>query len=214
VFSRRLLTAYALALFVATSSAISTSAQTRTNPAPKSSNVNLSAIRIDNFGRINEGYYRGAQPDGRDYADLAALGVKTVIDLQADGDNQHEEQLVRAAGMTFYRIPMTTRVEPTSEQLALFRKLVNDSAHQPVYVHCAGGRHRTGVMTAVYRMENDGWTAEQAFREMKKYDFGMDFLHPEFKKFVYAYQVPEEPSSPILATTIATPPAASAEVGK
>jgi hypothetical protein len=42
-------------------------------------------------------------------------------------------------------------------------------------------------MTAVYRMTRDGWTADQAFKEMKAYKFGADFLHPEFKRFVYAY---------------------------
>ena len=36
-----------------------------------------SNIAIDNFGCVNENYYRGAQPKGRDYADLATLGVKT-----------------------------------------------------------------------------------------------------------------------------------------
>jgi len=39
-------------------------------------------------------------------------------------------------------------------------------------------------MTAVYRMTQDGWTPEQAFKEMKLYKFGADFLHPEFKRFV------------------------------
>jgi hypothetical protein len=37
-------------------------------------------------------------------------------------------------------------------------------------------------------MENDGWSADRAFAEMKRYKFGMDVLHPEFKQFVYAYQ--------------------------
>src|SRR6188508_3777355 len=38
-------------------------------------------IRIDNFAKVNDGYYRGAQPAGSDYAALARLGVKTVINL-------------------------------------------------------------------------------------------------------------------------------------
>jgi hypothetical protein len=42
-------------------------------------------------------------------------------------------------------------------------------------------------MTAVYRMTQEGWTAAQAFAEMKQYKFGADFLHPEFKQFVYDY---------------------------
>ena len=158
------------------------------------------AIGIDNFGRINETYYRGSQPDGRDYTDLAMLGVKTVIDLQADG-LATERQLVESAGMKFFRIPMTTRTVPTSDDLAQFLQLVNDPANQPVYVHCAGGRHRTGVMTAVYRMTHDRWNSDQAFKEMKQYDFGADFLHPEFKRFVYSYRI--EPDLALPAPTVA-----------
>lgn len=159
----------------------------------------LENIRIDNFGRVNEHYYRGAQPQGHSYTDLAGLGVKTVIDLQEYGDVT-EPELVQSAGMRYVRIPMNTRVVPTAEQLALFLQLVNDPASQPVYVHCAGGRHRTGVMTAVYRMTADSWTPEQAFREMKQYRFGADFLHPEFKHFVHAYH--DQPMTPDTASTV------------
>ena len=87
--------------------------------------------------------------------------------------------------MKYVQIPMTTHQPPTPAQLAQFLEVVNDPANQPVYVHCVGGRHRTGVMTALYRMTQDGWTSDQAFKEMKQYKFGADFLHPEFKAFVY-----------------------------
>ena len=161
-------------------------------------------VGIDNFGQISSTYFRGAQPEGNDYAELAKLGVKTVIDLQGDGEAD-EQQRVESAGMNFLRIPMTTRTVPTAEQIASFLKVVNDPAEQPVYVHCAGGRHRTGVMTAIYRMAHDHWTSEQAFKEMKDYKFGADFLHPEFKKFVYTYRAAPSPASApgLIATTAA-----------
>jgi uncharacterized protein (TIGR01244 family) len=153
---------------------------------PKGSSATISNVQIDNFGQVDEHYYRGAQPKGSDYADLHALGIRTVIDLTQDGDPD-EAALVEAQGMKFVRIPMTTRVTPTPVQLAQFLTLVGESANQPVYVHCQGGRHRTGVMTAVYRM-TEGWNADKAFAEMKQYKFGADFLHPEFKKFIYGFR--------------------------
>ena len=185
-FKRTLLSTCAVAVLVTGPSFTSITAHA--SDAVLRPKVNLSRIRIGNFGQISTNYYRGEQPVGRDYADLAAIGIKTVIDLQADGTNQDEARLVESAGMKFYRIPMTTHVPPTAEQLASFLQIVNDPAQQPVYVHCAGGRHRTGVMTAVYRMEQDGWSPDRAFQEMKRYKFGMDFLHPEFKRFVYGYE--------------------------
>ena len=170
-------------------------------PSGASAATRLSTIGIDNFGQVSPGYYRGAQPKGSDYADLAALGVKTVIDLTKDGDAQ-ELSLAQAAGMRFYRIPMTTHETPSAEKVAQFLKLVDDPANQPIYVHCQGGRHRTGVMTAIYRMSNDHWTADQAFAEMKKYKYGADFLHPEFKQFVYGYGPPVQATA---AATVAGP---------
>ena len=175
-----------LALAMAAGPAFPAAAGTR-DTATATDRADLANVRIENFGRINDNYFRGAQPSSRDYAALAALGVKTIIDLQRDDYDPNEGKLAEAAGMKFYRIPMTTHKPPTNEQLAQFLSIVNDPVQQPVYVHCKGGRHRTGVMTAAYRMTADGWTAEQAFREMKQYQFGADFLHPEFKEYVYRF---------------------------
>jgi len=181
--------AYALALAF---SLIGASARAATGSA--------ATIGIDNFGRINDRYYRGAQPEGRDYADLAALGVRTIVDLTKDGDAD-EAVLAQRAGLKFFRIPMTTHETPSPEKVAQFLKLVDDPANQPVYVHCQGGRHRTGVMTAVYRMTDGGWSADRAFAEMKQYKFGPDFLHSEFKRFVYAYRPAAAPAEAAAATT-------------
>ena len=152
----------------------------------------LADIRIDNFGRVNPNYYRGAQPKGRDFADLAAGGVKMVIDLAEEGD-PGEEANAKKAGMQFVRIPMTTHEAPGPTTIAHFLALVNDPANQPVYVHCMGGRHRTGVMTAIYRITGEGWAPLQAFSEMKQYKFGADFLHKEFKDFVLGFTAADVP---------------------
>ena len=159
-----------------------------------------SPIRIDNFGRVNDNYYRGAQPEGRDYTDLAALGVKTLVNLTSDDADPGERAMTERAGMHYVQIPMTTHRPPTDAQLTQFMRIVNNPANQPVYVHCVGGRHRTGVMTAAYRMSEDGWTADRAFKEMKQFKFGADFLHSEFKEFVYDYQ----PQRAVAAATAAS----------
>ena len=120
--------------------------------SPAASAAALSRLHISNFGKVGDEYYRGAQPDGRDYDDLAALGVKTVIDLTKDG-RDNEKGMVEHAGMSFVRIPMTTGERPSDAAVTQFLSIVNDPAKQPVYVHCQGGQHRTGVMTAVYRID-------------------------------------------------------------
>ena len=160
---------------------------------------------IFNFGAINDTYFRGAELDVQAAATLAARGIKTVVDLRSDADyTPSEKAFVTAAGMRYARIPMTTRVAPTPAQVSTFLALVTDSVNLPVYVHCVEGRHRTGVMTAVYRMAVDGWTAARAFREMKDFKFGLDFLHPEFKKFVYRYQPAQQAAATSAAIADAT----------
>ena len=176
----------AAALVIALLTGMSPAAQTDPGGAAPSS-TGAPTIGIENFGRVSPAFYRGAQPDGSDYVDLAAMGVKTVIDLTSNDARPDEPALAQRAGLKYIHIPMTTNEPPTPDELATFLRIVDDPASQPVFVHCVGGRHRTGVMTAVYRMARHGWTADQAFREMKQYKFGADFLHPEFKKFVYGF---------------------------
>jgi protein tyrosine/serine phosphatase len=142
------------------------------------------AVHIDNFAKVSAIYYRGAQPMGQDYSDLAQLGVKTVINLTSDDAQADEKSMVERNHMKYVGIPMNTRIAPSQNQLEGFLAIVNDPAMQPVYVHCVGGRHRTGVMTAVYRMVDDGISGADAFKEMKQFKYGADFLHPEFKSFV------------------------------
>jgi protein tyrosine/serine phosphatase len=143
-------------------------------------------IKIKNFGQMDERFYRGAQPKKEDYKDLAALGIKTVIDLRADPTG-YEKSMVEALGMRYINIPMVDKEYPKQEWVDEFLKVVNDPVTGKFYAHCAGGRHRTGAMGAVYRFTVDGWSYDQVYAEMKKYDFYTRFGHGDFKKFVEDY---------------------------
>src|SRR6202008_1681408 len=124
-----------------------------------------------------------AQPKGQDFSDLAGLGVKLVIDLAREGDPAEGANAERQ-GMKFVRIPLTTDVAPSPQVIEQFLRLVDDPANQPVYVHCMGGRHRTGAMTAVYRMTHDAWTPDHAYQEIKRYGFEGFPGHSCLKSFV------------------------------
>jgi protein tyrosine/serine phosphatase len=142
---------------------------------------------IENFGKVNDNYYRGSQPVVNQFAELKKLGIKTVIDLREDS-LKDSGNMARAAGLQYINIPLTTKRPSTSEQTEYFLRLVNDQTNWPVFVHCKGGRHRTGEMTAIYRITRDGWNAEQAYDEMKKYDFEDSFFYPRsLKRYVFSY---------------------------
>jgi protein tyrosine/serine phosphatase len=155
--------------------------------AATSADAAFANIRISNFGKVDDHLYRGAQPSGRDYADLGTLGVKTIVDLRDDPDQQ-EAALVARAGMTLVRIPMSGWDRPADAAVAQFLTLATSEAAVPLFVHCALGRHRTGVMAAVYRMRQSGWTATQAYTEMQKYHFDNPLApHTKLKTFVFDY---------------------------
>src|SRR5690242_776445 len=107
-------------------------------------------VKIKNFGQMDDRFYRGAQPKEKDYKDLAALGVKTVIDL-TDSPKDYEKSSVEALGMRYVNLPIADKTAPSDASVAAFLKLVDDPSTGKFYVHCAGGRHRTGIMGAVYR---------------------------------------------------------------
>ena len=143
-------------------------------------------VKIKNFGQMDDRFYRGAQPKEQDYKDLAALGIKTVIDLTED-PKPYEKTMVESLGMRYVNIPMVDKKYPTPEVTETFLKMVSDPATGKFFVHCAGGRHRTGAMGAVYRYEFYGWNFDQVYNEMKQYDFYTSWGHGAFKDFVKDY---------------------------
>lgn len=152
-------------------------------------------IKIKNFGQMDERFYRGGQPKERDYKDLALIGIRTVIDLRDDPE-EYEKPLVEQLGMRYINIPMIAKKYPTAEATELFLKTVSDPASGKVFVHCAGGRHRTGAMGAVYRYQFYNWNFEQVYKEMKHYDFYTSWGHGAFKDFVRDYYSQIQRSKP------------------
>lgn len=152
---------------------------------------------IKNFGKVNDNYFRGSQPTKPQVAALKAMGVKTIIDLRKDYVPE-ARQWATEQGLNYFNLPLLPGRRATKEQTEYFLRLVNDPANAPVYVHCKGGRHRTGAMTAVYRITHDGWTAEQAFEEMLKYDFNDGFFGggpSAQKKFVFEFYEQQKKSA-------------------
>jgi tyrosine-protein phosphatase SIW14 len=142
---------------------------------------------LKNIARVTESLYRGAQPGRHGFRHLRALGIRTVLSLRSW---HRERQPVRAAGMVPVELPLRADVRgsvaPSRSDLERFFAVVLDPERQPVFVHCAHGRDRTGVMIAVYRIEVDGWPVPEALAEMQ--DFGFHPLYRRLIQFVRSYE--------------------------
>src|SRR5579864_9397813 len=92
------------------------------------------------------------------------MGIKTVVDLRREPEQfQAEQRIVEALGMKFLSVPMSMQA-PTEEQIARVMQELNSNAG-PVFVHCHGGRDRTGTVIACYRKNHDAWDSQKALQE-------------------------------------------------
>ncbi|HET9479105.1 MAG TPA: tyrosine-protein phosphatase [Pyrinomonadaceae bacterium] len=160
-------------------------------------------LKIKNFGQMDDRFYRGGQPKEEDYRHLAAIGIKTIIDLRND-PKEYEKREAEEFGMRYINIPMSDKAYPQTSAIDQFLKLVDDPSTGKFFVHCAGGRHRTGVIGAVYRFNHYNWNYEQVYAEMKKYDFYTRWGHGNMKKFVKDYALTFENRAATAAAAVTT----------
>jgi protein tyrosine/serine phosphatase len=145
-------------------------------------------VGIKNFHSVNANLYRGAQPTDEGFKALAKMGVKTVIDLRdRSQQHRHEERIVEGLGMKFLSVPMTMSA-PTDEQIAKVLGQFESSTAWPVFVHCLGGRDRTGTAIACYRIAHDGWDSQKALAEAREY--GMRLLDIGMERYVRQFHSP------------------------
>ncbi len=115
--------------------------------------------------------FRSRQLPEKVLGQLNRYGIKTVLDLRGDADEEpavrkREEEIVRSQGIDFVFLPMTTsQVVPTEAQLQRFLELLRGPG-RPVLVHCREGKVRTGMLVASFRVLYDGWSPDKALGEM------------------------------------------------
>ena len=164
--------------FFAALTAISVNAQTDASQ--------FQHIKIKNFGQMDTHYFRGGQPKEKDYKDLAALGVNTIVDLRND-PTKYEKPSAESLGMRYINIPMDDAEYPSKATITRFLEVINDPANGKMFVHCKGGKHRAGVTGAVYRFTKYGWNYDQAYAEMLKFNFDTSWGRKVMKTFVQEY---------------------------
>jgi len=123
---------------------------------------------VPNLHRVSEGLYRSAQPTASGMRALKALGVRTVVSLRSFHSDRDE---IDDAGLRYEHIYMKAW-HPEEEEAVRFLRIVTAARGQPVLVHCQHGADRTGSMCAIYRVAVQGWTKEEAIREMTEGGFG------------------------------------------
>lgn len=157
---------------------------------------------IPRFKRVDEGLFRGGQPDRKGFNALRQLGVRTVVNLRSEHD---ERAIVEGAGMKYVHIPIspspfgvTTRF-PDAAMRAVF-EVIDDPDNGPVFVHCRRGADRTGVVVGFYRITRQQWDGEAAYREARK--IGMQWWYRGFRAQLFELAQPREARTPALLPSL------------
>lgn len=125
--------------------------------------------------------------------------IKTVItlrDAQRPGDpppDLEEEEYCKKYEINHVRLsPRAWEAAdgsvPAAKNVAIFNEVMNNPDNYPVLIHCLAGKHRTGAYCAVYRMEHDRWTNQQAIDELKLYGYDNVQEHLDLLMYLEGYQ--------------------------
>lgn len=123
---------------------------------------------LEGVYRLSPMIFRGPQPSDEQYAALKRIGVRTVVSLRFLNDT---EQQVREHGLGYIRTPIKVW-DPDDEAVAAALAAITDPINQPVYMHCNLGSDRTGLVTAAYRVIEQGWSRQEAICEMERPETG------------------------------------------
>lgn len=128
-------------------------------------------VPIQNFGQVTQTIYRGALPDADGYRGLVAqLKVTRVCSII---ERERSQDMRRALGSgieEWKHIPFSDRDAPAAGKVSEWLDYMRTSETAgAIFTHCRGGRHRTGMLVAVYRVTDCGWTKKQALAEMQRY---------------------------------------------
>jgi len=158
---------------------------------------------LPNFHAVHSYLLRGGEPTEAGLKELKEMGVSTVIDLRAPTEQAiSEKKIVKDLGMQYINLPMSSK-PPTKEQVETLEQTieaaaakarergpetfekpndVQDAVRKPgsypgaVFVHCAHGSDRTGCMVGIWRVKHDGYSYDEAYKEMRSYYFTPKFM--------------------------------------
>jgi uncharacterized protein (TIGR01244 family) len=138
--------------------------------------------------RLSENLTVGAQPSEEQLKQLAGQGVKSIVNLRTEGEDEQpfspeeEGEKVRALGMQYLHIPVSSKA-PRPEQVDQFRSEL-PRLPGPVFVHCHKGK-RAGAFAMMHMAVESGMSGDDTLEQAEQMGFECD--SPALKDFVRGY---------------------------
>jgi len=122
---------------------------------------------LENCYLVDEGYYRSEQPSKSDMKIVEQEGIKTLVNLRSIRKDNRKS---RGTGLHLVHVPVNTWKMSYDDIVKAMKAIM--AVEKPVLLHCIHGSDRTGVVTAAYRMVEQGWTKEAAIDEFLNGGYG------------------------------------------
>jgi protein tyrosine/serine phosphatase len=158
---------------------------------------------VPNLHRITPTLYRSEQPTAAGFRNLEKLGIRTVINLRAFNSDDDE---IEGTGLRAERVRILTWNVDDDHVIEVMRILRN-ADDGPFLIHCQHGADRTGLMSAMYRILEQGWNADDALAELTGGGYGYHTVWKNILRYVRSADVDR------LRAAIALSPATPSSIG-
>lgn len=135
---------------------------------------------VQNLYKVSDNLYRSAQPTALGMKSLHKMGIKTIVNLRSFHSDIDK---IGASDLRYEHISMKAW-HPERKEAVRFLKIAINPKFIPVLVHCHHGSDRTGIVCAVYRIAVQGWSKEEAIREMREGGFGFHKIWENLPKWI------------------------------
>lgn len=152
-------------------------------------------FRVVEPGRL----YRSGQPTAEQLAAvIKEYGIRTVVNLRnpaKETDYVDDAPLAQPYGARVVRLPITSTVPLSDEQLAALRQLYGDPGNYPILVHCEQGHARTGVAVALWRIERQGWEPAMAVQDIIATGYPVRPENAQMRELLLHWKAPAGPAN-------------------
>jgi protein tyrosine/serine phosphatase len=183
---------------------------TPTSPAAASRPANwaepIDLPGVPNLHRLSPMVYRSEQPTALGMRNLEKLGIRTIINLRAFN---HDADEVKGTQLRTQRVKILTWHVGDKHVIEVMRML-KDTANGPFLIHCQHGADRTGLMSAMYRILEQGWSVDDAVEELMQGGYGYHSMWKNILRYVRSADVArlraaiDSAASPIGSTSTVT----------
>lgn len=134
-----------------------------------------------NLHQIDNQLFRSAQPQAKHIDQIKALGIKTIISFRAF---HSDKNLLGNTDIELINIPINTWSINDSHVIQTLNAIERAKKRGNVLIHCQHGADRTGLMSAMYRMVQQGWSKEEALKELTDGNYGYHTVWGNIPKYI------------------------------